>query len=145
MGALTRTYRKSLPNTNRATSRTFEIGSGVTQGCVLAPTLFGIFFSMMLSLPLFHSRRMSTYTQELTERCRHLLKPKTKVHRVRVREMLFADDAALATHTEEHLQKLMDIFFFHVCREFGLTIYIKKTNVNDKVPRSGNDTMSRRR
>ena len=32
---------------NGATSNAFPVSSGVTQGCVLAPTLFGIFFSML--------------------------------------------------------------------------------------------------
>ena len=56
------------------------------------------------------------------------LRAKTKVRRVLIREMLFADDAALATHTEENLQQLMDRLS-HACKEFGLTITIKKTNV----------------
>ena len=30
---------------NGSTSEPFEVSSGVKQGCVLAPTLFGIFFS----------------------------------------------------------------------------------------------------
>ena len=42
--------------------------------------------------------------------------------------MLFADDSALATHTEEDLQQLMDRLL-HACKEFGLTISIKKTNI----------------
>jgi len=58
--------------------------------------------------------------------------------------MLFADDDARATKTEEDLYKLMG-WFSHACREFGLTIYIKKTNVSEMVPRSGNNTMPRRR
>ena len=40
----------------------------------------------------------------------------------------FADDAALASHTEEVLQRLMDRFT-HACKQFGLTISVKKTNV----------------
>ncbi|XP_018015422.1 uncharacterized protein LOC108672290 [Hyalella azteca] len=42
--------------------------------------------------------------------------------------LLFADDAALSSHTEEDLQRLMGCFA-HACREFGLTINIRKTNV----------------
>ena len=42
--------------------------------------------------------------------------------------MLFADDAAIVTHTKEDLQCLMDRFA-KSCKEFGLTISIKKTNV----------------
>ena len=55
------------------------------------------------------------------------LRAKTKV-RVLIREMLFADDAALAIHTEEDLQQLMDRHY-HACKEFGLTISIIKTNI----------------
>jgi len=42
--------------------------------------------------------------------------------------MLFADDAAVATHTQRELQSLMD-HFSQACRDFGLTISLKKTNV----------------
>ena len=56
------------------------------------------------------------------------LRAKTKVRRVLIKEILFADDAALATHTEDDLQQLMDRLS-HACKEFGLTISIKNTNV----------------
>ena len=56
------------------------------------------------------------------------LRAKTKVRHVVIREMLFADDAALVTHTIEDLQQLMDRLS-HACKEFGLTISIKKTKV----------------
>ena len=42
--------------------------------------------------------------------------------------MLFADDAAVATHTQEELQSSMDCFS-QACKDFGLTISMKKTNV----------------
>ena len=42
--------------------------------------------------------------------------------------MLLAVEVALATHTYEDLRKIMDRFS-HACREFELTIGIKKTNV----------------
>ena len=42
--------------------------------------------------------------------------------------MLFADNAALASHTEEALQCLT-IRFAEACTEFGLTISLKKTNI----------------
>ena len=56
------------------------------------------------------------------------LRAKTKVRHVVIREMLFADDAALVTHTMEDLQQLMNRLS-HACKEFGLTISIEKTNV----------------
>ena len=56
------------------------------------------------------------------------LRATTKVRRVLIREMLFADDAALTSHTEDALQRLIRRFA-SACREFGLTISLKKTNV----------------
>ena len=42
--------------------------------------------------------------------------------------MLFADDAAVTTHTQQELQALMDRFS-QACKDFGLTISLKKTKV----------------
>ena len=43
-----------------------------------------------------------------------------------IRELLYADDCALLTHTEMEMQHLMD-FFEDVCTALGLTISLKKT------------------
>ena len=56
------------------------------------------------------------------------LRAKTKVRKVLIRDMRFADDSAVATHTQEQLQSLMDCFS-QACKDFGLTISLKKTNV----------------
>ena len=56
------------------------------------------------------------------------LRAKTKVREALIRDMLFADDAAVATHTQRELQLLMDQFS-QACKDFGLTISLKKTNV----------------
>ena len=56
------------------------------------------------------------------------LRAKTKVRKVLIRDMLFADDAAVATHTQEELRSLMDCFS-QACRDFGLTFRLKKTKV----------------
>ena len=42
--------------------------------------------------------------------------------------MLFANNAALTSHTEDGLQQLVS-HLSHSCKEFGLSISIKKTNV----------------
>ena len=56
------------------------------------------------------------------------LRAKTKVHELLIRDLLFADDAALASHSQEGLQRLVDKLS-HACKEFGLTISLKKTNI----------------
>ena len=56
------------------------------------------------------------------------LRAKTKITKVLIRELLFADDAALTSHSEGGLQQLVTCFS-HAYKEFGLTISLKKTNV----------------
>ena len=79
---------------------------------MLAPTLFGIFFSLLLR---------DAFKDCIEGVCIHIradgrlfniagLRAKTKVTSVLIRGMLFADDAALASHTEDDLQKLLTAF-----------------------------------
>ena len=56
------------------------------------------------------------------------LRAKTKVRQVLIRDMLFAADASVVAHTQEELQSLMDCLS-QACKDFGLTISLKKTNV----------------
>ena len=50
------------------------------------------------------------------------------MHEKYVRDLLFADDAAITTYTQEDLQQLLD-YFSDACRHFGLTINLAKTQV----------------
>ena len=93
-----------------ATSNAFPVSSGVKQGCVLAPTLFGIFFSMLLQYAFVD------YTEGVYVRMRSdgklfnvtRLHAKTKAYMVLIRELLFADDVSLTSHSKEGLQHLVD-------------------------------------
>ena len=111
-------------------SEPFPIKNGVKQGCVLAPTLFGIFFSLVLSYAFRKSSDgVFIHTRSdggLFNLAR--LRAKTRIRRVLIRELLFADDAGLVAHTEAALQRLIDCFAA-ACTEFGLTISLKKTQV----------------
>ncbi|XP_069981130.1 uncharacterized protein [Penaeus vannamei] len=49
-------------------------------------------------------------------------------YKVLMRELLFADDAALTSHSEEGLHHLVDKLS-HACKEFGLTISLRKTSI----------------
>ena len=111
-------------------SEPFNIKSGVKQGCVLAPTLFGIFFSLLLK-HAFGTSTEGVYMHTRSDGKLYniaRLRAKTKIRKTTIRDMLFADDAAVTAHTEHGLQQLMDRFS-HACRDFGLTISLKKTNV----------------
>ena len=57
------------------------------------------------------------------------LRAKTKVKTVLVRDILFDDDAALETHSEIAMQRLINKFA-SVCENFDLTISLKKTSVS---------------
>lgn len=111
-------------------SEPFPIKNGVKQGCVLAPTLFGIFFSLLL-LYAFDGSEDGVYIHTRSDGGLFnlaRLRSMTKVRKVQLIELLFADDAALATHSEAALQRLINRFAA-ACTEFGLTISLKKTEV----------------
>lgn len=108
-------------------SEEFKIRCGVKQGCVLAPTLFGIFFSALLRRAFPDDSGILLHTcssGKLLNLAR--LRAKSKVRHVLVRELLYADDAAFVAHSEADLQLLCSSFST-ACLEFGLQISHKKT------------------
>ena len=113
-------------------SEPFSITNGVKYDCVPAPTLFTIFFIMMLHRAtedvddedgvyirystdgsLCNLRRLQVYTKTLEQRLRWLL---------------FADDAALVAHTETAPQRVTSCFA-EAAQLFGLELSLKKTEV----------------
>ena len=111
-------------------SDTFPISNGVKQGCILAPTLFSIFFSMILREAkedikdgIFIRFRTAGSIFNL-----HRLLAQTKTLEQMVLELLFADDCALIALTEKALQRTVNCFR-KAATAFGLTISLKKTEV----------------
>ena len=111
-----------------STSNSFDIKSGVKQGCVLAPTLFGIFFAVLLKVAfkdspgdVFLHWRSDGSLFNLSR-----LRAKRKTNKSLLRDFLFADDAALAAHNEANLQSMMDKLS-NACKVFSLVISVKKT------------------
>ena len=111
-------------------SEAFDINSGVKQECVLTPTLFNIFFSVLLN------HAFKSFEEGILIRSRSdgklfnpaRLRAKTKVRKVAIRDLLFADDVALVAHSAEKLQLLLNQFS-DACEAFRLTISLKKTKV----------------
>ena len=90
-----------------SSSEPFEIRSGVKQGYVLAQTLFGILFALMLKHAFDKTTEGIYLRTRSDDRISNLAV--TKVGKVLVRDMLLADDAAaVATHAQKELQSLMD-------------------------------------
>ncbi|BHF66057.1 hypothetical protein SprV_0200907100 [Sparganum proliferum] len=99
---------------NGAVSEAFAVTNGVKQGCVLAPTLF----SLTTDGYFLNQRRMHFQSRVST----------TTVH-----ELLFADDCALNTTSEEEMQRSMYLFYA-ACENFGLVINTQKTVVVHQPP-----------
>ena len=118
-------------------SNSFPIMNAVKQGCVLAPTLFTIFFSMMLR-EAKEDLHEGVYTQLLTNGsvfnlCRLVACAKTLEELIL--NLLFADDCALLARTESALQVVVNCFA-QPANAFRLAISIKKTEVLFQKPRT---------
>ncbi|BHF70894.1 hypothetical protein SprV_0401394700 [Sparganum proliferum] len=121
---------------NGAISEAFAVTNGVKQGCVLAPTLFSLMFSAML-MDAYRDERppgiriaYRTDDQLLNQRRMHF---QSRVSTTMVHELLFADDCALNTTSEEEMQRSMDLFSA-ACANFGLVINTQKTVVMHQPP-----------
>ena len=90
---------------NGSFSEPFEIRSGVQQGCVLAPMLFGTVLGLLLKHVLDTITEGIYFRTRSDDRLFNLarLRANTKLRMDLIRDMLFADDAAVATHTQEEL------------------------------------------
>ena len=105
------------------------------QGCVLAPTLFGIFFAVILhhvfnetTGDIFIRTRFDGQFFNLAR-----LRSKTKTTEVLISELLFADDAAIVAHSGETLQSLINSLD-RACDVFSLSINVNKTVVLSQGP-----------
>ena len=116
-------------------SEPFPISNGVKQGCVLAPTLFSIFFTIMLKQAtvdldydegIYVSYRLHGSLLNLRRLQAHI-----QMQERLIQNLLFADDAALVAHTERALQRMTSCFA-DASRLFGLEVSLKKTEVLHK-------------
>ena len=104
--------------------------TGVRQGCVLAPVLFNI--SLLCVTQLLHSgiEDNSEVAYRLDGNLFNIrkLQAPTKLHRVRILELQYADDCALVSHSPQGLQSVLDAAV-RVYSRMGLTINTTKTEV----------------
>ncbi|BHF62641.1 hypothetical protein SprV_0200562600 [Sparganum proliferum] len=120
---------------NGAVSEAFAETNEVKQRCVLAPTFFSLMFSAML-MDAYRDERSGIRIAYRTDG--HLLNQRrmhfqSRVSTTTVHELLFADDCALNTTSEEEMQGSMDLFSA-ACENFGLVINTQKTVVMHQPP-----------
>ena len=115
---------------NGETSEPFPVSNGVKQGCVLAPTLFSLMFSTMLTV-VFRDGDIGIgirYRTDGTLFNFRRLQAKTKVMTEIIRDFLFANDCALNAVSEADMH--CSVYTFSIaCTNFGLTIGTKNTEV----------------
>nr|VZI16723.1 unnamed protein product [Spirometra erinaceieuropaei] len=120
---------------NGAVSEAYAVTNGVKQGCMLAPTLFSLMLSAMLTYPYRdeHPAIRIAYRTDgylLNQRRMHFKSP---VSTTTAHEFLFADDCALNTTSEEEMQRSMNLFSI-ACENFGLVVNTQKTVVMHQPP-----------
>nr|VZI29617.1 unnamed protein product [Spirometra erinaceieuropaei] len=120
---------------NGAVSEAFAMTNGVKQGCVLTPTLFSLMFSSMLIDAYCDERlgiRMAYRTDgDLLNQRRMYFQ--SRISATTLHELLFADDCALNTTSEEEMQRSMDLLSA-ACENFGLIVNTQKTLVMHQSP-----------
>ena len=105
---------------NGGSSEQFDVTNGTKQGCVTAPVLFALFFSVMLKHAFadtgvkFQFRTTGGVFNHQRFKAKILL-----------RKTIIRDDAALVATSLEEAQALVDRFSAS-CKAFGITIIIKK-------------------
>ena len=114
-------------------SEPFPIVDGVKQGCVLAPTLFGIYFSVILREVKQNGNLANPGVGLRTRFDANLfsmshLKAKTKTTTLHVCEALYIDDAAFCS-----FRGTAAVYHRHACSVFGLKISVKKTVIRTQV------------
>ena len=108
----------------------FPVTNGAKQGCVLAPTLFSMMFSAMLTAAFQDGDNVIPIRYHFDGKLfnQRRLQAKSKVQTEVLDESLFADDMAKDVPTEEKMPKGVDQVS-DSCDSYDLTISIKKTEV----------------
>ena len=115
---------------NGERTESFEMTTGVKQGCVIAPILFILYFDAMPKEAISNCTKGIYIRFRTDDSLFNLarLRAEAKTSMNLVQELLYADDCGIFAHSEDDLQLLMNNFV-RASKSFGLTISIQKTEV----------------
>ena len=111
-------------------SQPFDVLNGVKQGCVLAPTLFSLFLSSVLSIAFADCEKGVMLQTRPGANLFNVnqFKSSSKTKPLLVRELMFADDIAFVAHSHQDIQDIVTRFTT-AAKSYGLQINIKKTEL----------------
>ena len=115
---------------NGTETEPFTIRTGVKQGCFIAPTLFTVYLYAILFLVHDRLPHDAELEYRLDGRLVNLshLKAKTKVMKIAIIDLQYADDCAIFAHSTEELQTRLSLFA-EAYQSLGLSINFRKTKV----------------
>ena len=103
-------------------SEPLKVGNRVKQGCVLAATLFSVFFFLWSCLPCIQFG----YRVDRVKTCS--TPDERKPRNVLVRELMFANDIAFVAYNQQDTQEIIRAFSKY-SKAFGLKMNLNKTEV----------------
>ena len=117
-------------------SEGFDVSCGVRQGCVLAPTLFNLYFDVVIrmSLDSHHMQNKGVGVAYLHDA--KLVGNRRKLQfETLITDLEYADDMALLADSWNDLEAMLTSLSTH-CRNFGLSISCSKTKTMAVLPSS---------
>ena len=116
------------------TSEHFAVTRGVRQGCVLAPTLFNLYFDLVIHLALDVHHNQGRGIKVAYLHGANLVGNRRKLcDEVIVSDLEYADDMAILADSWEDLTAMMGSLAVR-CKEFGLSISCQKTKTMAVLP-----------